>query len=150
MATTQLVTRHAATSTAIAQRTSADAPTAIVGLRADGTAIVVIEPGGAETRCQSSSELWLLITRLVNARPEHVVVDDSLKDKRRKLFDAFSVLASKGRERLADRVGEDTVSAVETIAGSAVSSAVGFMRRTAVQGTSSLGRRYGRETSRKK
>ncbi len=119
---------------------------AIVGIRRDGGALVVIEsdPKGArEHRCITERELWLTLTAIADRHGAQIVdgkQGSPLKKERERLSEAFGVLIKKGRAHAAERVGEDTVGAVETIGEVVGKKAVAGLRRISTHGSSTLGR----------
>lgn len=127
-------------------------PAVIVGLRRDGAAIIVIEHGGKEHRIVGADALWRVLCQLLDQSSQVVTgrAEPSEEKKRREaLAKAFLTLGGKVRDRAADRVGEETVGAVETIVSVAGGKALGFLQRNAVRGRSSLGRRAAREAAKK-
>ena len=115
---------------------------AVIGVRAEGEVLVVVESGGIETRCSSSAQLWETLTRIAAGRASHVVDARSgsqLKRDREDLAKAGKVLLGKAREHAADRVGEDTVDAVSTVGRILGAPILGALRKRSIRGSSSLG-----------
>ncbi len=120
---------------------------AIVGVRREGAALVIIESDptavGREHRCTTERELWLTLAAIADRQGAQIVdgkPSSELKQQREALSSAFGVLLKKGRAHAADKMGEETVGAVETIGKVAGSHVLSGLRRISTSGSSTLHR----------